>query len=180
MRTNGTLKKRLTKKEKVFLASIKENGKTDSMYDLDVSPEDLEKMLLNNNFYTKYYGALGITEKQEKFIEIYIKKLGNVKQTCKAIYVGRTTFYTWLKKNANFESALKDAVEGMHDDVESILHEKVFVEKDTTCLIYYTKTKMKDRGYVETVVNHNTNEDITSAKLRKMSDEELDKIIEEG
>jgi hypothetical protein len=39
--------------------------------------------------------------------------------------------------------------DSLKDDVESIIYKKIFTDHDTATTIFFAKTKMKERGYVE-------------------------------
>jgi hypothetical protein len=52
------------------------------------------------------------------------------------------------KEDSGFKQDLKDAEEAIIDNVESKLLSKIH-DGDTTCMIFFLKTKGKDRGYVE-------------------------------
>lgn len=93
---------------------------------------------------------------QAKFIEAYRKTLGNISSACNACGIGRTTYYRWLK-DKTFAKELKTVAEEQKDFVEAKLI-KLIDEQNPTAIIFYLKTKGKDRGYVE-VVEHKVNED---------------------
>lgn len=76
------------------------------------------------------------------------KSAGIVATACKAANISRFTFYNWMKKDAAFEEKVDDILEAQKDFVEAQILKKI-KEGDTTMTIFYAKTKMKDRGYVE-------------------------------
>ena len=76
------------------------------------------------------------------------KKLANLSQTCEAANIGRRTFYYWRENDKDFDAACKDIEEALIDFTESKLIEKIN-DSDLTAIIFYLKTKGKDRGYVE-------------------------------
>jgi len=90
-----------------------------------------------------------LNDKQVKFLQVFVKKMANVKQTCKAIGISRATYYNWVDNLDTFKKEVESIREGLYDDAESVLYEKIFVQKDTTSLIFFMKTKMKHRGYTE-------------------------------
>lgn len=85
---------------------------------------------------------------EDKFVEMYKKKAGNISATCNAMLVSRTHFYRKMKKSKKFKKAIDDAYESIIDNVESKLLSKIN-DGDTTAIIFYLKTKGKKRGYVE-------------------------------
>lgn len=171
----------LTSEMKAFLKVMRGKGTLEAISSLERGSDSLDEMLRSNaRFAHAYYQTLGMTEKQVKFLKVFEKKMCNIKQTCDAIGINRSTYYDWMEKNDIFNSEISAINEGVYDDVETILHQKIFVEKETTSLIWFTRTKMKHRGYVERVeqdvkasVNANVNH------YKDLSDEELDRRIKE-
>jgi len=89
-----------------------------------------------------------IGKKQLEFIEHYRNKALNVFATCQAMNMNRGTFYVWLDEVEGFQELVNEAKESFKDWVESQIV-SCMQEKDRTMLIFYAKTKMKDRGYIE-------------------------------
>lgn len=87
---------------------------------------------------------------KKAFIEAWPKTFGNVTDTCSAVNISRTTYYTWIKEDNEFKSAIENinAEEMLLDLVENKLIKKV-KEDDITALIFIAKTKGKKRGYNE-------------------------------
>ena len=83
---------------------------------------------------------------------MYRKKGTNVSLTCAALGVARKTFYDWKKTKPKLVEALNEVDESLLDFAESKLMKKID-EDDTTCILFYLRTKGKDRGYVERVEN---------------------------
>lgn len=73
---------------------------------------------------------------------------GIVASACKAAGISRYTFYEWKKTDPEFSEKVDDIMELQKDFAESLILKKM-KEGDTTMIIFYAKTKMKDRGYVE-------------------------------
>ncbi len=86
----------------------------------------------------------------KEIISVYEKKGCNVTATCKALAINRTTFYNWRKRSEKLDAMLEEVEESIIDYAESKLVEHI-QEGDTTCLIFFLKTKGKKRGYVERV-----------------------------
>ena len=91
--------------------------------------------------------AKNITSK--KIVEVYGKKGGNISATCLALNINRSTFYRYIKQRPQLKQQLDDVVEAMYDNVESKILQKIN-DGDTTMTIFFAKTKMKHRGYIET------------------------------
>ena len=92
-------------------------------------------------------------ERKEAVLKIYEKKLANVSQTCTAANIGRRTFYYWRESDPDFDAVCKDIEDALIDFTESKLLEKIN-DSDLTAIIFYLKTKGKDRGYVERTENN--------------------------
>ena len=92
-------------------------------------------------------------EKKALVLKVYEKKAANVSATCIAANIGRRTFYYWRESDPDFDAACKDIEEALVDFAESMLVAKI-QDKDLTAIIFYLKTKGKDRGYVERTENN--------------------------
>lgn len=88
----------------------------------------------------------------DTIIKVYEKKAANISATCDALGISRGTFYKWKKDSAKLSEMLSYIDESLIDFAESKLLEKI-QDGDTTSIIFFLKTKGKDRGYVETVKN---------------------------
>jgi len=84
------------------------------------------------------------------FLERYFKFTGNVSELCRQLKIDRGTYYLWMKKDKEFNQAIKDEQEGLIDFVESKLF-NLINGKNPTAIIFFLKTKGKSRGYVERV-----------------------------
>lgn len=72
---------------------------------------------------------------------------GNLAAVARLHGVTRTTIYNWTRDSALCQEALADARETMLDEAENILYQKVLAG-ETQELIFFLKTKGKNRGYV--------------------------------
>lgn len=88
-------------------------------------------------------------QKKKRFIKAYSSRLCNISKACEVVGVSRTTYYKWLDKDDSFKKQLKEAEEDFFDSLETTMFSKAITDKDTTMLIWLSKTKMKHRGYVE-------------------------------
>ena len=93
--------------------------------------------------FLRGYSVNGLTIIQKKFLCVFYVRLCNVSQSCRALGISRQTFYRWCKgyKSDSFSMAVKEVEESLFDDVESIMYEKIFVNKDSQMLIHFSKTK---------------------------------------
>jgi hypothetical protein len=87
-------------------------------------------------------------KKKKDFIEMYKLKAGHIADTCKAFNVDRGCYYDWMAKDPEFKQAIHDADEAKKDWIESMALKRISEASDTM-LIFYMKTKLKDRGYIE-------------------------------
>jgi len=85
---------------------------------------------------------------KKMLIEAMEKCHGIVSDACKSVGVSRVTYYEYYKNDVKFKKSI-DEIEGtVLDFVENKLFEKID-KGDVTCIIFYLKTKGKNRGYIE-------------------------------
>lgn len=87
-------------------------------------------------------------ENKAAVIEMLEKSHQCITAICKTQKISRDTFYRWCRTDPKFAEAVKDAAEQTKDYVEDKLMEHI-KNGDLTAIIFYCKTKMKDRGYTE-------------------------------
>ena len=92
---------------------------------------------------------------KKAIIEALEQSLGVVTTACKKVGVGRTTFYGWLDSDAEFKKAVEDIQNIALDFVESQLFKNIKEGKSAE-MIFYLKTKGKNRGYVERIEQETT------------------------
>jgi hypothetical protein len=103
------------------------------------------------------------------------QSLGVVTTACEAVGIRRERYYDWIKNDPKFAKAASEAGEIRKDFVESKLLQGI-KNGNPSLIIFFAKTQMKDRGYIETVVN--INKEVNN--LSDLSDEALDKLIKES
>jgi hypothetical protein len=129
---------------------------------------------------------------KNNFLEALSKSMSIITTACKMTGTARSIFYKWLETDEAFEAAVKEITEDRKDFAESKLNELINgikverlgeVYKRPPCktsIIFFLKTKAKDRGYIErreftgmdgTPLNSTQNE------VAAMSDQELDEEI---
>ena len=86
----------------------------------------------------------------KEFLEAYDRSLGNVSTACRAVGITRRTFYNWKNGNEGFRQCVEELDAYNLDFAETMLMKHIR-EGDTTSLIFYLKTKGRERGYVERV-----------------------------
>ena len=101
--------------------------------------------MANNNDKTIQERVL--TDK-ERMLEELNKTSGIVSSACKAAGISRMTFYRWYNEDPDFKEKVDDVKELQKDFCEALILKKM-KDGDTTMLIFYAKTQMKDRTYIE-------------------------------
>lgn len=91
----------------------------------------------------------------EEIVYAFRKNFGIAAATCRELGIAEQTFITWKNKYPHFNKLLDEANESVKDLVEVELIKKIR-EGDTHVLLFFAKTKLKDRGYTEQVVQANT------------------------
>lgn len=86
--------------------------------------------------------------RKEDFIKYLEQSCGIINAACKKAQIDRKTYYNWCDADEEFHQACFMALELQGDFVESKLLEKIN-DGDTTAIIFYCKTKLKNRGYSE-------------------------------
>tara|TARA_Y100000593_G_scaffold94734_1_gene195495 strand:- start:12810 stop:13196 length:387 start_codon:yes stop_codon:yes gene_type:complete len=88
------------------------------------------------------------TLKKEAMLDALEKTLGVVTAACRKVGIVRSTFYEWYKKDKKFKASVDELNNVALDFAESQLHLRMQSGSDSA-IIFYLKTKGKDRGYVE-------------------------------
>lgn len=88
------------------------------------------------------------SQKKKVFLSEYLKNNCNVSAAAEATGISRATFYKWMKNDEKFAEKVQETTEHLYDEVEKALYQRI-QDKDTTAIIFFCKTKMKNRGYVE-------------------------------
>ena len=87
-------------------------------------------------------------ERKQAVIEQLKESLGIVTTACINAGIDRSTFYEWMKNDAEFAKAVDDIEDVTLDFVEGKLLQNV-KDNDTQSILFYLKTKGKRRGYTE-------------------------------
>jgi hypothetical protein len=93
---------------------------------------------------------------KKSLLEALQRSLGVVTTACNIVGVSRRTYYDYYNGDAEFRQEADDIANITLDFAESKLH-KAIEENNVTAIIFYLKTKGKDRGYVERTESHYTN-----------------------
>lgn len=86
--------------------------------------------------------------KKALFVEAMHNNLGNATAACKAVGISRQTYYNWLEEDEEFKAEIDAVAEELLDMAENTLLSKI-ESGDSTCTIFYLKTKGKKRNYIE-------------------------------
>lgn len=89
-----------------------------------------------------------VARSKKQFLEAFDLSMGNVALACKKMNISRNTFYEWQNNDPKFAATVADHKEEQKDMVESKMYQAILAD-NTTMMIFYAKTQMKDRGYVE-------------------------------
>lgn len=85
---------------------------------------------------------------KKDFLIKFKESKGIISTACDAAKISRMTFYRWKKEDPEFASLVSEIEEASIDYVESKLIENIDNNK-TSEILFYLKTKGKNRGYVE-------------------------------
>ena len=85
---------------------------------------------------------------KKAMVEALTKSLGIVSTACKSVNIARQTHYEWYKEDEAYRNDVDDVSEMAIDFVESKLF-KLINEENPTAIIFFLKTKGKQRGYIE-------------------------------
>lgn len=92
-----------------------------------------------------------IKNQKERFLKELKERLGLIMITCDATGISHSTIRNWAKTDPEFRDKLNDVGNYTLDVVEQSLLNKIVTEKDTTAMIFYLKTKGRDRGFSQRV-----------------------------
>ena len=87
-------------------------------------------------------------QKKELFLKAFESSGCNISQAAKVVGINRRSFYNWCESDKKFEEEVMDVRESIIDFAETALIKNIKEGKETS-LIFYLKTKGKERGYVE-------------------------------
>lgn len=122
--------------------------------------------------------------KKKLFLEALGKSLGVISPAMKAAGIeSGQTVRNWRDGDEKFAAAMKECEAKCGDFVESALLKKI-QGGNTAAIIFYCKTKLKDRGYSErNELTGKDGKDLVPRKeydLSKLSDEQMEILLEIG
>ena len=89
-----------------------------------------------------------VEDKKALFLKAFEQSRGIIAPACRAISMTRQIYYKWLEDDPSFAEAVEAIRQEQIDTVESALLNKI-EDGDTTAVIFYLKTKGKERGYTD-------------------------------
>jgi hypothetical protein len=101
----------------------------------------------------KWNNLKEVEDRKGYFLDRFVKLAGIISHICREIPMSRQTLYRWKEEDPGFCERLDDVKEDLNDFVESQLY-KLIADGVPSAIIFHTKCKMKDRGYVERI-DHN-------------------------
>lgn len=124
-----------------------------------------------------------VAQEKADLLQALANTSGIVSSACKAANVSRMTYYRWYNEDPEFREKADDIKELQKDFAESLILKKM-KEGDTTMIIFYAKTQMKDRGYTERKeITGKDGEDLIRAKeidVTKLTEEERKLLLRLG
>lgn len=103
--------------------------------------------------------------KKRIFLEALERSLGNVLAAERATGIKRDNHYDWIKNDEDYKKAIEELPDKALDFAEGKLM-KLVDEQHPTAVIFFLKTKGKDRGYTERT--EHTGEVTVNAGVRKI------------
>lgn len=87
-------------------------------------------------------------KRKEAMLNALKHSMGIVAPACEMVGIARSTHYDWLKADQGYRAEVEAIEESRYDFVETKMVERINAGSDTM-LIWYSKTKMKHRGFIE-------------------------------
>ena len=101
---------------------------------------------------------------KKEFPQLMEQSCGIITAACSKAKIERRTYYNWRNKDPGFAAACDEVLETTADMVEYALLKKI-QEGNTTAIIFYCKTKMKHRGYIERCERMYVNSNYTTTSI---------------
>ena len=96
----------------------------------------------------KMRGKMEVQTQMGTFLSFLRTVNGNVSAACELLKISRAQYLEWLNTDQDFRFQVMIMIESIGDKVEAKLLEKID-SGDIAAIIFYCKTKLKHRGYVE-------------------------------
>lgn len=85
----------------------------------------------------------------KRILRVLAQNFCNVSKAAQKLKINRRTLQRWIEDDEDLKNDFHDMLEGDKDEAESELRKWIYEEKSITALLFYLKTKCRDRGYVE-------------------------------
>ena len=103
--------------------------------------------------------------KKEKLLKALKETQGLIYHACKkAGNISRSTYYRYMKEDKEFAQEVEDIKEAQIDYVEGELIKNISKGKETS-IIFYLKSKARDRGYAEKLDITSGGKSLTELKI---------------
>ena len=112
---------------------------------------------------------------KRNFLDLYPKTMCNISKTCKQIGIGRSSYYNWIDDDHEFEREVKNAKEGLIDNLESEIYNQIFNKHNVIATIFALKCMGKNRGWAEQ--NQIPFENVKPIRVLEFGDPVLDEKI---
>lgn len=106
----------------------------------------------------------------DQMIDALRKSRGIAARAAEMLGCDRQTVLNYCKRYATVQAAREEAKETLNDWVESQMIKRIQAG-DTTMMIWWSKTQMRSRGFVDRVENRNYDID-----LSKLTNEQLERV----
>jgi hypothetical protein len=103
--------------------------------------------------------------KKEKLLKALQETQGLIYHACKkAGNISRSTYYRYMREDEEFAQAVEDIKEAQIDYVEGQLIKNISNGRETS-IIFYLKSKARDRGYAEKLDITSGGKSLTELKI---------------
>ena len=94
------------------------------------------------------HGTFVTLKKKAAMLDALKVTMAIIAPACEMVGIGRKTHYNWMETDPGYKEEVHALQERTFDFVETKMVERINAGSDTM-LIWYSKTKMKQRGFVE-------------------------------
>lgn len=119
-------------------------------------------------------------EMKAQMLEMLKSNDGNVADACERLHISRQCHYHWMKTDKEYEEAYDEINEANIDFAEKQLRRSI-KDGDITSIIFFLKTKGKNRGFSERVeqkIDAKTEISGTNIDITRLPEELVFKIVE--
>ena len=100
---------------------------------------------------------------------------GMIYAAAKMLKTSSKTIRNYRKRFPEIEEAYQEIMGLTEDMIEGTILDEILIEKNDKLAMFYAKTKMKHRGYMETIKVESTIDSIAGA-VKQLSDAELNEL----